>query len=72
MEGEFSRIDVLSWLLWLGMGVMAYGCIAGSVGFIHNLRRGDRTTASQALIQGTVSVFGLVALWLLRQHYVRG
>lgn len=71
MEGEFAMVDLLSWLLWLGMAVMAYGCIAGSVRYIHNIRRGDKTTASQALVQGTISVLGLLALWLLRQHYLQ-
>jgi hypothetical protein len=61
---------VITWMFWIGAGVIAYSAVAASIRYVHFWRRGARTMASEAGIQTVLSVFGLLGLWLIYRFYL--
>jgi hypothetical protein len=60
---------VLTWLFWSFAAVIGYSYIGGFIKYLHHLRRGSRILATQALLQSMLSMFVLVALWLIHWYY---
>ena len=72
MQGELRFDDPLTLLLWLGCAVMIYGCIAGVVSYVQNVRVGNRIVAAQGKAQAVIALIGLVALRVLHYYYLTG
>ena len=64
--------QMLTLLFWSGAAVIVYSWIAASIRYIYYLRRGYRIMAAQAKLKSMLSLFGLVALWLVHHYYVPG
>jgi len=64
--------DLFPWLFWPGAVVIAYSAIIASVRYVYHWRRGARTMAAQALLQTALSMFGLIAFWLIHRNFMPG
>ena len=42
---------VITWMFWIGAGVIAYSAVAASIRYFHFWRRGARTMAAEADLQ---------------------
>jgi hypothetical protein len=70
LEDRIMMHNLLTWLFWSGVAVIAYSTISASFKYIHHWRRGARPMAAQAALQTVLSTFGLVALLLIRRIYM--
>ncbi len=64
--------ELLIWLFWSGVAVLAYNHIAASIRYFHHLREGSRITAAQALIQSVLSMAALVVLLVTSRYFMPG
>jgi hypothetical protein len=64
--------ELLVWLFWFGVAVLAYNHIAASIRYFFHLREGARIIAAQALLRSLLSMAGLVLLLYESPHFLPG